>query len=171
MPWSDHYRRSARYNRWMNAQLLNASLSLPSEQQQQDVGLAHGSLCGCWNHLLATDLLWLRRLQPIYPMLEELNDLPPVKNDRQLCYPQLKELQPVRERIDDVLQRWCDLLRQDDARAVLVYGDDDELSVGLDRILQHLFNHHTHYRGQISAVLQQLGQPTIEPDLLHAPLD
>jgi uncharacterized damage-inducible protein DinB len=34
MPWSDHYRRSARYNRWMNAQLLNASLSLPREQQQ-----------------------------------------------------------------------------------------------------------------------------------------
>ena len=32
MQWSDHYRRYARYNAWINQALLNTSLSLPESE-------------------------------------------------------------------------------------------------------------------------------------------
>lgn len=171
MPWSDHYRRYARYNRWMNQQLLDACSQLPDEQLNKPCGLFFGSLLGSWNHLLVTDLLWLKRLSTIFPLLEELKDLPtPTRLDATLAA-DLHALTPLRTRLDDTIIRWCDLLREDDVHDVVEYTNtrNEAMTKPLDLVLQHLFNHQTHHRGQITAALSQAGIDYGVTDLLFAP--
>jgi uncharacterized damage-inducible protein DinB len=172
MPWSDHYSRYARYNRWINQQLLDACEQLSAEQLQEDCGLFFGSVLGSWNHLLVTDLLWAKRMSVIFPILSELKSLPSPTTLRDTLVPDLPALRTMRTQIDDVLLRWCDLLRADDATDVVTYTNTrgEEMSWPLDLIMQHLFNHQTHHRGQITAALSRFGIDYGETDLLFAPI-
>ena len=173
MPWSDHHRRAARYNRWINHSLYQACMTLDDQQLNRDVGLFFGSVNGCWNHLVITDLLWLKRMSNAYPILEELRHIEfPHKLDGHIS-DDIRQLWALRETIDDVLIRWCDLLRQNDATAVIEYRSTagDDYAKTLDQVLQHLFNHQTHHRGQISAALSVLQVDFGSTDLLFAPLD
>ncbi|MCB2385214.1 MULTISPECIES: DinB family protein [Thalassolituus] len=168
MSWSDIYRRYARYNRTMNQQLLEACMPLSREQLEKSCGLYFDSLLGTWNHLLVTDILWLKRLSLIFPILEELHDLPTPGALNVIFAPDLNSLRPLRERLDDTYIRWCDLLRADDARDVLQYTNSrgEEMAKPLDLVLQHIFNHQTHHRGQITAELSRLGVDFGITDLL-----
>ena len=171
MPWSDHHRRAARYNRWINESLYQRCSTLSDEQLNEDAGLFFRSVIGTLNHLLITDLLWLQRMSNAYPILEELREIAfPAQLDGCIS-DQLAMLWPLRQRVDDVMVRWTDLLRQDDARAVIEYTSTagDEYAKAVDEILQHLFNHQTHHRGQISARLSQLGVDYGTTDLLFMP--
>ena len=171
MPWSDHHRRAARYNRWINTNLYLACQQLSEQQFCSDQKLFFHSVCGTLNHLLITDLLWLKRLANSYPILEELRDIEfPPKLDGTIST-ELDQLWELRQRIDDVMIRWTDLLRQDDAKAVIEYTSTagTEYAKPLDATLQHLFNHQTHHRGQVTAVLGQLGVDYGETDLLFMP--
>ncbi len=173
MSWSDHYRRYARYNRWQNRQLTAACAQLSNEQLAAPCGLFFASLLGNWNHLLVTDLLWLKRLAQIFPLPEELQDLPtPTALDQILVHNQ-QQLQPLRARLDDLIIRWCDLLRADDIHTILQYTNSygEAKSQSLDRVLQHLFNHQTHHRGQITAALSQHGVDYGVTDLLFMPAE
>jgi len=171
MTWSDHYRRYARYNRWMNQQLLDATQTLPGDVVAAPTGLFFGSLLGSWNHLLVADLIWLRRLSDIFPILDELRRLPQPEALNQIIYHDLNNLRPVREQIDDLIIRWCDLLRADDASDIVEYINSrgEEIVRPLYLILQHLFNHQTHHRGQITAGLSAQGVDYGITDLLYMP--
>ena len=173
MQWSDHYQRYARYNRWINHRLLDATATLPADIIQAPCGLYFDSLLGSWNHLLVTDLIWMRRLSGIFPILDELRHLPvPQRRDEILC-PQLDDLRPLRQQVDELMIRWCDLLRADDAHDVLEYTNSrgEEIARPLSLILQHLFNHQTHHRGQVTAELSRQKVDYGITDLLYAPLD
>lgn len=171
MPWSDHHRRAARYNRWINESLYQVCLALPAPQLNDDCGLFFQSINGSWNHLLITDLMWLSRMQHVYPILEELKDIDFPRRLNGQISDQLQQLWPLRQRVDDVLIRWCDLLRLDDATAVIEYtsSSGQPWVKPLDQILQHLFNHQTHHRGQITAALSAMGTDYGETDLLFMP--
>lgn len=173
MPWSDHHRRAARYNRWMNESLYNTCRTLTDEQLNSDRGLFFSSVSGTLNHLLITDLLWLGRLANSYPILEELHQIEfPPKLDGHIS-DDIQQLTPLREKVDDVIIRWCDLLRQGDATAMLEYTSTAgvEYAKSLDQVLQHLFNHQTHHRGQITAALSMMKIDFGATDLLFAPLE
>ena len=57
-----HFRQLAAYNRWANARLYAAALDLPEQAYRLHIGVFFGNLHGTLNHLLLTDLLWLKRL-------------------------------------------------------------------------------------------------------------
>lgn len=174
MQWSDHYRRYARYNTWINQSLLDASLSLSQAEQNKDQQLFFHSLTGSWNHILVGDLLWLNRLAMIFPMIDDaIGNWPkPTKLD-QILYPDLAELAPARQQLDELIMQWCDVLRESDSEDRLQYHNSrGEIQVRpLPDILQHLFNHQTHHRGQITALLSQLGVDYGATDFILMPGD
>lgn len=174
MQWSDHYRRYARYNAWINQSLLQASLKLPAEQLADNKQLFFGSILATWNHILVGDLLWLGRLRHTFPILDDaLNSRPePCKLD-QILYSELTELAHQRQSLDEVIIQWCDLLREADSQAILQYVNTrgEEITKPLPQVLQHLFNHQSHHRGQITAVLSQLGVDYGTTDFLFMPED
>ena len=59
---TNQFRQLAEYNRWANARLYAAALDLSDQAYRLHIGVFFGSLHGTLNHLLLTDLLWLKRL-------------------------------------------------------------------------------------------------------------
>jgi len=57
-----YFEQRAAYNRWANARLYEAALSLSDADYRRDVGAFFKSMHGTLNHLLLTDRLWLKRL-------------------------------------------------------------------------------------------------------------
>jgi len=174
MQWSDHYRRYARYNAWINQSLLNASLSLPADDQMKDHQIFFQSITGSWNHILVGDLLWLNRLAVIFPIIDDSIDKWPKPTQlNQILYTDLNELALVRQQLDELIIQWCDLLRESDSGDQLQYSNSqDEIQIKpLPDILQHLFNHQTHHRGQITALLSQLGVDYGATDFILMPGD
>lgn len=174
MQWSDHYRRYARYNAWINQTLLEASLSLSEKQQEEDKQVFFKSLLGSWNHIFVGDLLWLNRLAMIFPILDDAMDNWPKPNRLdELLYPKLEQLVKPRQELDQLIIQWCDFLRESDCEDRLQYHNTkEELQVQpLPNVLQHIFNHQTHHRGQITALLSQMGVEYGSTDLLFMPQD
>jgi len=174
MQWSDHYRRYARYNAWINQSLLEASLSVSVKEQNKDLNVFFSSLTGSWNHILVGDLLWLNRLAKIFPILDDQMDKWPKPTQlNQVLFSDLKELAEQRQKLDELIIQWCDFLRESDCEDRLQYhNSQEELQVRpLPDVLQHLFNHQTHHRGQITALLSQLGVDYGTTDFIAMPGD
>src|SRR5882724_6852386 len=57
-----YFEQRAAHNRWANARLYEAALSLSDADYRRDVGAFFKSMHGTLNHLLLTDRLWLKRL-------------------------------------------------------------------------------------------------------------
>jgi uncharacterized damage-inducible protein DinB len=174
MQWSDHYRRYSRYNAWLNQSLLEASLGLPKAEQDKDQNIFFQSLTGSWNHIMVGDLLWLNRLAKIFPILDDqMDQWPKPTKLNQMLYSNLEDLAKPRQQLDELIIQWCDFLRESDCEDRLQYhNSQEELQVRpLPDVLQHLFNHQTHHRGQISAVLSQLGIDYGTTDFIAMPGD
>ena len=58
------FRELAGYNRWANARIYAVAFELPEAQFKRPVGIFIESMHGTLNHLLTTDLIWLKRLRP-----------------------------------------------------------------------------------------------------------
>jgi uncharacterized damage-inducible protein DinB len=58
----EHFKLLAAYNRWANARLYAAALDLSDLSYRLQTGVYFGSLHRTLNHLLLTDMLWLKRL-------------------------------------------------------------------------------------------------------------
>lgn len=174
MQWSDHYRRYARYNAWMNQSLLDASLSLSVDLQNKDQRIFFQSIVGSWNHILVGDLLWLNRLAVIFPIIDDaIDNWPKPTQLNQILYKDLEQLAHKRQQLDELIIQWCDFLRESDSGDQLQYSNSQEEPQvkPLPDILQHLFNHQTHHRGQITALLSQLGVDYGTTDFISMPGD
>ncbi|MFT7260792.1 MAG: putative damage-inducible protein DinB [Glaciecola sp.] len=174
MQWSDHYRRYSRYNAWINQSLLQASLSLSVKDQSKDLKVFFHSLIGSWNHILVGDLFWLNRLAKIFPILDDQMDhWPQPTTLDQVLYNNLEDLAKARQKLDELIIQWCDFLRESDCEDRLEYfNSQEELRVKpLPDVMQHLFNHQTHHRGQITALLSQLGVKYGTTDFIAMPGD
>ncbi len=154
-----HLQRFAAYNRWANARLYEAALALSEAEYRRDVGAFFKSMHGTLNHLLLTDRLWLKRLtgEGDHPnrldaiIHEERGDLAMARADQD-------------DRIIGYVAGLDEAALQEMYRYQNTAGKEFE-----DRrsdILVHLFNHHTHHRGQAHAILSICGRQPPPLDLL-----
>lgn len=156
-----HFTLLARYNVWATARLLSAVQALPEDGYRRDVGLFFHSIHGTLNHLLVGEhLLWFVRFS------EGIS--PKVALDA--------EVEPDRARLDTRLRegaaRWAPLiasLSPERWNSTLDYTTmrGTAASLPFAATLAHVFNHGTHHRGQITAALTALGQPSPELDLVY----
>lgn len=143
------FRQFAAYNRWANERLYAAALDLPDEVYRRPVGVFFGTLHGTLNHLLVADRIWLRRLTGQGEHPDRLDAI--VHEDRfDLARARLAE----DARIEAVVGSYAaaDLAREQAYRTT--GGQPQQMRIA--DILQHLFNHQTHHRGQAHACLSIL---------------
>jgi uncharacterized damage-inducible protein DinB len=157
---TSHYRMLGHYNAWANARLYDAVSRLDETQYKADRGAFFKSVHGTLNHLLATDMIWMKRFT-------DEGDAPD-RLDAILCET-FDALRPAREAQDARIVAYIDGL--DDARiaGTISYrrvSSPEQFVQKLAPALAHWFNHQTHHRGQAHALLTGLGQPGIELDLL-----
>jgi uncharacterized damage-inducible protein DinB len=151
----DHLPLMARFNAWVNVRLFDSVARLPDAAYRADRGAYFGSIHHTLNHLLVVDRLWSRRIEGADHGIRTLD---------QILYDGFAELRAAREAEDRRLVDLVDGLDDERLKRPVTYrriiGDGLEVA-RTDHILITLFNHQTHHRGQIHALLTQAG---VEPE-------
>lgn len=146
------------FNAWANHKTLDAVSALTTEQFTRELGSSFSSVRDTLVHIYGVEWIWLERLQgrspAVFPVAKEFPDAGKLK------------------------ARWADLevIQLGYARG-LTQADLDEaleyktISFGPARsprwqMMQHVVNHGTYHRGQVTTMLRQLGAKAVGTDLI-----
>lgn len=165
----DNYRYLARYNSWFNQRLYDACEQLGDEERKRDRGAFFGSIHNTLNHVLWGDRMWLARFAAqegadAVGLGGGVLDLPAGAVHETVLYADWAELRNARARLDAAIESWLAAMPADVPARTMRYSN----TKGVQRehpawmALSHLFNHQTHHRGQVTALLMQAG---VDPGL------
>ena len=145
----EHLRMMARYNKWANGQLNTAVMNISHDAYMAKREAFFGSIHGGLNHILLIDRIWRGRVEGNPHPADRLDII--VTNSREAF---------LRERMaeDDILIDFTDSFDEKSLDEKVTYSSLIGFT-GTDPrrlILAHMFNHATHHRGQIHALLTQV---------------
>ena len=161
-------RLMAAYNAEMNRRLYAAAGRLAPGHRTEDRGAFFGSVQGTLSHLLWGDRTWMHRF-------DGWEKPPGVIKDSPGLYADWAALNAAREEADAGIEAWAARLD-----AAWLDGRIGWFSGALGRdvsrpvavLVTHFFNHQTHHRGQVHALLTGFGLHTGDTDLPFVlPLD
>lgn len=155
-----HYRMFGHYNAWANARLYEAVARLSTEQYCADRGAFFKSVHGTLNHLLVTDRIWMQRFTGEGAAPDRLDAI---------LFEAFGELRAAREAEDRRIVDFVDRLDDRRIAGTIKYrrvSSPEQFEQQLALALAHWFNHQTHHRGQVHALLTGLIGNAPELDLL-----
>lgn len=168
----DNFRLLANYNRWMNERLYTLAAQLPVASVFEDKGAFFGSIFGTFSHLLVADILWLKRIAQHSRQFHSLayireHTKPSALNE--LIHPDLASLHADRAQVDATIVALLAELDEASLALELDYSDlaGNTYRHSLALILQHVFNHQTHHRGQVTTLFYQAGSDPGVTDLMY----
>jgi uncharacterized damage-inducible protein DinB len=146
------------YDAWANRRMLDACAALAPEQFTRDLGSSFRSVRDTLAHIMGAEWLWLERFQGRTP-----GGLPDAN--------QFADLASLRTRwteFEKGLLSYVDGLSAADLARSFDYKDlkGNPHSNVLWQTLQHLANHGTYHRGQVTTLLRQLGAKPAGTDLI-----
>lgn len=151
------------YTAWANERVLEAAAALSTEAFLRDMGNSFPSVRDTLAHILGAEWVWLRRWQGESPTTfagaGELTTLPRLK-DRYAAVE--------RER-----RAFVEALPEARLAEPFTYRDmaGNSHSLLLVQSLQHVVNHGTYHRGQVTTLIRQLGAKPVSTDLSRFYLD
>jgi uncharacterized damage-inducible protein DinB len=153
----------ANYNRWMNERLYAACAPLGEDERKRDRGAFFRSIHGTLNHLLVADSIWMGRFTG--------EPYPATSLDQEL-YGDFESLRRARVAMDATIEDWAASLREGDLAGTLAYTsilNPEPRRYPMWLAVTHFFNHQTHHRGQLTALLSQCGLDYGVTDLIQLP--
>ena len=147
------------YNAWANARALDAAAGLTEEQFRRPLGSSFPSVRDTLVHISGGEWIWFERFHGRSPNgIPDHAEIQTVPALREHWRPQ-----------GQALLEYVNGLSAADLDRVLEYRT---LRFGMYRnplwqSLQHLANHGTYHRGQVTTLLRQLGAQPILTDLMH----
>lgn len=158
-------RTMAAYNRWQNASLYTAADALSEAERRAPRGAFWGSIHGTLAHLAWGDSVWLARFSATAPPSV------PIKRSSDFV-DEWATLKAERARLDTRIENWAATLD-----ATWLAGDMSWFSAAMNRqvtkptwiLVAHMFNHQTHHRGQVHAMLTAAGTKPDDTDLPFMP--
>jgi uncharacterized damage-inducible protein DinB len=155
----------ARYNAWQNINLLGAADSLEDEARLRDRGAFFGSIAATLSHLLWGDRVWMSRFA--------VGDLPGGGIEGSaLLYRDWAVYKRERATTDAAILDWASRLEDGDLDRDLTWysgAAGRQVSRPFALLVTHFFNHQTHHRGQVHAMLTAAGARPGETDLFLMP--
>ncbi|SMY09597.1 DinB family protein [Flavimaricola marinus] len=161
----DYCMLMARYNAWQNSGLRKIVEKMSAAELDKDRGAHFGSIRATLNHLLWADQLWLGRFA----------DRPGPKGwieDSVDLTPTISVWGAERFRTDGQITLWSEGLRAIDLTGDLTWHSKAagrEMSKPIQPLIMHFFNHQTHHRGQVHAMLTAAGQTPGVTDMFLMP--
>ncbi len=161
----DWVRMMARYNAWQNRWMIEAMATLPEGEAERDRGAFFGSILGTANHLLWGDEMWMSRF----------DDLPAPEIDGANAVrltPDVAAWTARRKTTDGAILDWAGRLTECGGDLTWHSGiTGTDISRDKATLYTHVFNHQTHHRGQVHAMLTAAGATTGTTDLAFMPDD
>ncbi len=137
------------YTNWANHLVLDAAEALSVEEQMRDRGVSYQSIHGTLLHMLFAEWVWLERWRgnsPSAPLRAE-------------DYPDLAAIRSYWQQIEAEYAEFLNSLTEEMLQANRTYKDiaGNEHHNLLCLLMQHVVNHATLHRGQVVAMIRQLG--------------
>lgn len=156
----------ARYNRWQNESLYREAGRLSDDERRRPRGAFFGSIHGTLNHLYWADSLWLSRFgaaerprsASVKASIEEFENF--------------KDLASARTSLDATILAWADALGPEAIAGDVTWWsgiNQKNVTRPAALIITHFFNHQTHHRGQVHAMLTAAGAKPDDTDLIYMP--
>jgi uncharacterized damage-inducible protein DinB len=147
------------FNAWANRRMLGAVAAVKQEEFLRPMGSSFGSLRDTMAHIYGAEWVWLERFQGRSP-----SSLPDIT--------QFSDVPSLREKWTEHEVRllgFVGKLTQEDLDRVMEYKT---LKFGLYtnplwQSMQHLVNHGSYHRGQVTTLLRQLDAQPVLTDLMH----
>lgn len=161
-----HARLMARYNMWQNDSMIRVASTLSVEELTKTRGAAFRTIPETANHILWADQSWLSRIAdhpgPRVMTIPESTNLTDSWED----------YIPERQQMDQYILQWANKLTDTHyERDYRWYSGamKMELTRPMSVIITHLFNHQTHHRGQIHAMMTEAGLKPDDTDIPFMP--
>lgn len=146
------------YDRWANARMLDAVSRLTAEQFTADFSSSFHSVRDTLTHLLSADWIWLRRWKGTSP--------PAMFNPSD--FSDFATLRAKWAEVEKELTEFVEQLTDETLASRIAYtntkGERSEYLLG--QLMQHVVNHSSYHRGQITSFLRQLGAEPVATDFL-----
>ena len=162
MSLANNFRMMSRYNQRINAQLMESCLALPQAILEKETHSFFPNIISYWNHILFGDLILIGRLAlneigKLSP--QDLSVFPTPRSPQDIYYSNLSEIAVLRKKVDEVIMQYCINLTEENCKQFITYKTTEGVSItkAVADVTQHLFNHQTHHRGQLTCVLSQFG--------------
>jgi uncharacterized damage-inducible protein DinB len=144
------------YNRWANQRTIDCCRALSPEQFTRDLGSSFPSVRDTLVHIMLAEWIWHERC----------HGASPAKFQPGSDFPTLEAVLARWESID--LRGYAASLSGNDLERIVHFRRFDSRAHAsvLWQILQHVVNHGTYHRGQVTTMLRQLGAKGISTDLI-----
>ena len=168
---TEQYQAMARYNSWINSRLVDATLTLSDEERKRDLGAFFGSIHRTLNHVLLGDYVWMKRLtgggQACTPLDAQGVEIG-IQGLDHVLYDDFALYTARRRELDGELLRLAEQLSESWLAETMSYANSKGVVRRHPRwwAVGHLFNHQTHHRGQVTAMLTRLGVDPGPTDLM-----
>lgn len=168
----EYARVMAAYNKWQNESLYGAAATLSDEARRRERGAFFGSIHKTLNHILWGDEVWLHRLAGF--------QAPPIVSITESTgyYTDWDALRTARAKTDGTIIDWARGLTSEDVAGDYSWTPSPaghsgaarrELTKPRSLLIVHLFNHQTHHRGQVHAMLTAAGARPADTDIQFMP--
>ncbi|MEO8630859.1 MAG: DinB family protein [Betaproteobacteria bacterium] len=156
----------ARYNRWQNESLFREAGRLSDDERRLQRGAFFGSINGTLNHIYWGDCMWLSRFGVV--------DRPRSPNGKASIdeFPRFEDLAAARPVLDAKIIAWADALTPEVVARDLIWWSglqNKNMSRPTGLAIAHIFNHQTHHRGQVHAMLTAAGAKPDDTDVVFMP--
>ncbi|MDZ7709862.1 MAG: DinB family protein [Roseovarius sp.] len=163
---ADYVALMARYNAWQNAQLTRVLDGVSRHVLTEDHGAFFGSILGTLNHILWADEMWLHRLGVT-------RDRPEggIEGSTTLT-PTGPAWSAERFVVDGKISLWARRVHSIDLIGDLTFYSGAmgaEVTRPIAACVAHMFNHQTHHRGQVHAMLTRAGLSAPVTDIVFMP--
>lgn len=159
-----YLQRMARHNRWQNDSMYGAANGLSEAERRRDRGSFFKSIQATLSHILWADQIWMSRISDWTAPGTGISGSTTLYEDWQ-------DLRTRRAAADQRFITWADQITQAEIDGDLVYHDTSGAEQRRDRAmcLMQVFNHQTHHRGQVHAMLTAAGARPDDTDLQVMP--
>ena len=164
---AQYCRTMAQYNAWQNKGLRENVARLDHAELSRDRGAFFGSILGTLSHLLWGDQLWMSRFDGGAAPEGGIAQSPTLWADATVWSTD-------RFKTDGRISEWARHLNDVDLVGDLTWFSgamNKTVTKPLAFCVAHFFNHQTHHRGQVHALLTAAGQKPQDTDLFFMPTE
>ncbi|MCA3600841.1 MAG: DinB family protein [Methylobacterium sp.] len=158
-------RMMARYNAWQNRSLIEAASGLDDAARRFDRGAFFRSIAGTFNHLYWGDSIWMWRFGATAKPKGGIADSAG-------HFETWADFLAARQSLDQAILDWAEAVPAEWLKGEMRWNSASagrEVSREHGLLVAHFFNHQTHHRGQIHAMLTAAGAKPDDTDLFLLP--
>jgi uncharacterized damage-inducible protein DinB len=136
------------YHYWARDRILDAVAKLSDEQYSADLSSSFRSIRETLVHVYSAEFIWCERWHGQLP-----SGMLPASG-----YPDIATLRPEWLKLENKMRSFLEILGEDGIQRVIVYRTfaGQEYSQVYWQMLQHVVNHASYHRGQITTMIRQL---------------